>query len=205
MKAFLCLILGYLIGCFNPAALISKIKHVNLKQEGTKNLGATNTTLVLGKKAGILVLVTDIFKSILSYRLARSLFPQLMLAGLIACLGTLIGHCFPIFMRFQGGKGLASFGGMILAYNPRIFLVLLVSGLVMVFIANYGVVLAMYAGILFPVTVYFHSHDWGATLLSAAASGFIMFMHRDNVRRTLAGEDTPVRSWFRKEFCHKKC
>ena len=90
--------LGYLIGCIQPAALISKARHVNLRKEGTGNLGATNTAFVLGKKAGIFVLVFDIFKSFFSYKLARILFPHLRLAGLVSGIGVILGHCFPVTM-----------------------------------------------------------------------------------------------------------
>ena len=205
MKSVLCLLMGYIIGSISPAAMISAKKRINLKQEGTGNLGATNTTLLIGKKAGFLVLILDMLKSVLSYRLARALFPQLLLAGLIACIGTLLGHCFPVFLHFQGGKGLASFGGMILAYNPWIFLGLLTTGIAIVFLVNYGVAMALYAGALFPITVYFHSHDLGATVLSAVASAFVMFMHRDNVKKAMSGEERQIRAYFKKELFSKKC
>ena len=106
MSAILSMGLGYLFGCLNPATWVGRKKHVDLSKTGTKNLGATNTALVLGKKAGYFVLVFDMFKSIFSYRLAKLLFPQLRLAGLIAGIGTILGHCFPVFMNFKGGKGL---------------------------------------------------------------------------------------------------
>ena len=75
MKALLSLILGYFIGNFNTAAVVGRVKKVDLKQEGTKNLGATNTTLVLGWKSGVTVMVFDILKSFFSGKLAQFLFP----------------------------------------------------------------------------------------------------------------------------------
>ena len=117
MKAILALGMGYCVGCVSPAAFVSKKKNVDLKAEGTKNLGATNTALVLGRYAGYFVLFFDVLKSFVSYKLARILFPHLRLAGLIAGIGVILGHCFPATMNFQGGKGLASFGGLVL--SPR--------------------------------------------------------------------------------------
>ena len=70
MEAIISLALGYLIGCISPAAWISKKKHINLKEEGTKNLGATNTAIVMGRAAGIFVMVFDIAKSFLSAKIA---------------------------------------------------------------------------------------------------------------------------------------
>ena len=99
MQTIISLALGYFIGCISPAAFVSKKKNVDLKQEGTKNLGATNTALVLGKKAGYFVLFFDMLKSIFSYKLARILFPHLAVAGIIASIGVILGHCFPVFMK----------------------------------------------------------------------------------------------------------
>ena len=107
MSAIISLGLGYCMGCINPAHWIAEKKHVNLKEEGTGNLGATNTAFVLGKKAGIFVMLFDIFKSLLSYKIAKWLFPKLLIAGILASIGCILGHCFPVTMHFQGGKGLA--------------------------------------------------------------------------------------------------
>ena len=188
MNAILSLGLGYLIGCINPAAWISKKKNVDLKQEGTKNLGATNTALVLGKKAGYFVLFFDMLKSVFSYKIAKFLFPQLMVAGLIAGIGVILGHCFPVTMGFQGGKGLAAFGGLVLVHDPLVFAVLLSLGIVIAFLMDYGVYLAISAAVLFPV-----------------ASGIILIMHRSNLRRAITGEDPiHVRNGLKRIFGKEK-
>ena len=125
MNAILSLTLGYFVGCINPAAWLGKKKHVNLKETGTKNLGATNTAMVLGRKAGVFVLLFDILKSFFVAKAAKLIFPHLVCAGYLAAIGAILGHCFPVFLHFQGGKGLAAFGGMILYYNPRVFLIII--------------------------------------------------------------------------------
>lgn len=201
MNAILSLGLGYLIGCINPAAWISKKKNVDLKQEGTKNLGATNTALVLGKKAGYFVLFFDMLKSIFSYKLAKVLFPQLAVAGLIAGIGVIVGHCFPFTMGFQGGKGLASFGGLVLAHDPLIFAVLLSLGIGIAFLMDYGVYLAVSAAVLFPIASFLRSRDFWIFLTTAIAGGIILIMHRTNLRRAITHEDPiHVRSGLKKIF-----
>lgn len=201
MSALLSLTLGYFFGCFNPASLVSKRKQVDLKNEGTGNLGATNTALVLGKKAGYFVLVFDMVKSIFSYKLARILFPQLQIAGLIAGIGVILGHCFPMFMNFQGGKGLASFGGLVLAHDPLLFGVLLSLGIVLAFVLNYGVYLAISATLLFPVGTYLRTGNLAVFAAAAVSSGIVFAMHMGNLRRAITGED-PIhtRDGFRKIF-----
>ena len=204
MQALLSLGMGYLIGCISPAAWVSKKKNIDLKQEGTKNLGATNTALVLGKHAGYFVLFFDMLKSIFSYKLARFLFPHLVAAGIIACIGVILGHCFPVTMGFQGGKGLAAFGGLVLAHSVKLFLVLLSFGIVVAFIMDYGVYLAISAATLFPILNYIRSGDAAESIVAAIASTLIIMMHWTNLRRAISGED-PIhtRDGFQKIFGKK--
>ena len=205
MQAILSLGMGYLIGCINPAAWIGKKKNVNLKEEGTKNLGATNTALVLGRKAGYFVLILDMFKSIFAYKLARLLFPKLVMAGLIAGIGVLLGHCFPVFMHFEGGKGLASFGGLVLVHNLRLFVLLLSIGIAAAFVMDYGVYLAVSAAALFPIMSYLHSGSLMDLLLTAIAGGIIIAMHWSNLCRAIHHEDPiHVRSGLKKIFGSEK-
>lgn len=193
MSAILSLGLGYFIGCINPAAWIGKKKNVDLKQEGTGNLGATNTALVLGKKAGYFVLFFDMLKSIFSYRFARILFPKIAAtASLLAGIGVLLGHCFPVFMHFQGGKGLAAFGGLVLVHDPLLFVILLSLGIVLAFAMNYGVYLAVSAAALFPILSFLRRGNLTDLLLTAEAGALIIAMHWGNLRRAITHED-PIR------------
>jgi len=189
MHAVLSLIMGYFIGCISPAKLVSRRHDVNLKETGTGNLGATNTALVLGKKAGYFVLFFDILKSFFSYKLARFLFPQLAVAGIVACIGVILGHSFPVFLHFQGGKGLAAFGGLVLAHDPLQFAILLTLGIAMSFLLNYGVYLAVTAATLFPLFSYFRSGNLSVFLTTAAASAIVLALHLGNLRRAITGED----------------
>ena len=182
MSAVLSIGMGYLIGCISPASWISRKKNVDLKQEGTKNLGATNTALVLGKAAGIFVLIFDIAKSVFSYKLARLLFPYLRVAGILACIGTILGHCFPVFLHFQGGKGLAAFGGLILAYNPWFFPAIVIPGIILMLVFNTGVVAPLYGCIMFPILVGWFSRNYFDTLAVLIASGIIFMTHLSNFR-----------------------
>lgn len=205
MQAILSLGMGYCIGCISPAAWIGKKKNVDLKAEGTKNLGATNTALVLGRYAGYFVLFFDILKSYLSYRLAKILFPHLRLAGLIAGIGVILGHCFPVTMGFRGGKGLASFGGIVLAHDVRVFAFLLVFGMLTAFALNYGVYLAVTATVLFPVSCWMLHHDAVEALACGAVAGFVLLMHLPNLRRAIRREDPiRMRDGFHKIFGKKK-
>lgn len=204
MQAIFSLGLGYLIGSVSPAALLGWIKNVDLKEEGTKNLGATNTMILLGRSAGVFVMLFDIFKSFLSARLVKVLFPHLAIAGMLACIGTIIGHCFPLFLHFQGGKGLAAFGGMVLAYKPWVFLAILCPGLILMAILDTGVALPMFGGVMFPVIVFFYRHDIPETLCALAAGILLVVMHWGNLKKAWENKDFMKVNSFLKDILFKK-
>ena len=197
MEVFLSLCLGYVIGCLNPAAWIGKRNHVDLKQTGTGNLGATNTTMVLGRKAGAFVLIFDVAKSFIAARLARWLFPHLAVSGMLASIGVILGHCFPITMHFSGGKGLAAFGGMMLAYNPVVFVIVVLSGISIMVLLDIGVAAPLLGTVMFPLLAYLFSHDIPTTACAVIASMIILCTHLDNVHKTREHSDMKVKNYFR--------
>ena len=203
MSRILSVLIGYFIGCANPAEFFSRRKGINLREEGSHNLGTTNTVLVMGKAWGALVLVIDLGKAVLSAKVAKWLFPKLAVAGLLAALGAILGHIFPFHMHFHGGKGLACFGGMILEYNPLVFCGLLALGITLAIAVNFGVTLTVSAAILFPILAGLISKDLSVFLVCLTASAVILYAHRDNIARSLKGDDLRVRDWLRSQFCHQ--
>ena len=101
MKYFICIMLACLIGSLSPSALIAKIKHKNLKEEGSGNLGATNTTLVIGKMYGFIVMVLDIFKGYLSVKITAYVVPNAEWLAMLSGFFAIIGHCFPFYLKFK--------------------------------------------------------------------------------------------------------
>lgn len=200
MDKFLSLLLGYSVGMISPAAMFGKLKHVNLKEEGTKNLGASNAVLLLGKGYGTLIMVFDICKSLFVGKLARWLFPQLALAGFIACFGAVLGHIWPAFLHFDGGKGLACFGGMVLFYDLRLFWFYLVFGVALMVILNRSVVLPLFVSVSFPLIVWFTSHDPHILAITILTGLVILFVHRNNFGRVSRGEEAPMRNIIRYIF-----
>ena len=197
MNYFLSLLLGYGLGCLNPAALLSKINKQDLRKVGTHNLGASNTLLVMGKKWGALVMLFDIFKSFFSAKLAKWLFPQLYAVQLVAGLGAVLGHIFPFYLGFRGGKGLAAFGGMVLAYDPLLFCVLLAFGLVMMLLFNCSVAMPMSAAPLFAILAGIRSQSFAVFVLAAVSAAIIVIKHWSNIEKARNGNDVKIRSFVR--------
>ena len=204
MRLILSMVLGYFLGSLNPAALLAKIKNKNLRAEGSKNLGATNTMLTLGTGYGALVLLFDIAKAAVAVKLGQLIAPAYMLSGILSGSSAVMGHIYPFYMKFKGGKGLAAFGGMILGVDPMLFLILLVVSTVCMFAVNYSAGMPMSAGILFPIAYGLRMSSWAAFLIAALISGVIIWKHFGNLLRGRKGEDIKVREYAVQHLFKKK-
>lgn len=198
-------ILGYLLGSISPAAFLGKIKKVNMRQSGTGNLGATNTALLMGKKLGFAVMFFDIFKGALAVILAKLIFAETAaVSGLIGGCAAVLGHMFPFYMKFKGGKGLAAYGGMVLACDPLAFLILLGFGIICMFVFNYCVALTISASALFPVTVALSRMGTPEmipmTVISAVVTAIFIFRHRSNVIRAFKKQEPTTKDFLKKLF-----
>lgn len=199
MGAFACAAMGYLIGTVNPAYLMSKLKGFDIRQRGSGNAGATNVLLTVGKLAGVLCALLDILKAFFAYRLGKRFFPLLQFAGVLAGCCCILGHIFPIWMGFQGGKGLACIGGMILAHNWKIFLVMLMFEIILTLAVNYICVMAMSASVLFTLVYAWTTHDWIGTSILALVAVVVQFKHLENVKRIVEGTELHVSYLWDKE------
>ena len=118
----ICLLIGYVFGLFQTSYIIGKANGIDIREKGSGNAGTTNTLRVLGKKAGLIVMLADIFKGILAvtlvYFIFRSKYPYLIyLLKLYTGFGCILGHNFPFYLKFRGGKGIAAMGGLILSFH----------------------------------------------------------------------------------------
>ena len=200
MKLLLYVIMSYLIGSLSPAALVSKVKKKDLREHGTGNLGATNTMLVFGKLCGVLVMVFDIAKAYFVVKIAEAAFPAISVAGLLAGGSAVLGHIFPFYMKFKGGKGLATFGGTILAYDALLFLFLLLIGCIVMLVLNYAVAMTVSAAVLFPVFAGFRSGSVEVFLAAAVIGIIIILRHRENMERAKNGTEIKIRDYIKEHL-----
>lgn len=127
MIRFVCVIIGYIFGLFQTSYIYGKLHGIDIKEHGSGNAGTTNTLRVLGKKAGAIVLFGDIMKTGLAMVLVRILFREkyadiLPLLSLYAGAGAILGHDFPFYLHFKGGKGIACTAGLIIFFHPYMIL-----------------------------------------------------------------------------------
>lgn len=198
MKVIFSIILGYLFGSISPSYMLAKIKHENFREKGTGNLGATNTMVILGKWYGIGVMLFDFFKAYFAVKIAKALVPTYSVVWLMSGSAAVLGHVFPFYIKFKGGKGLACFGGVVLAYDVFAFLTLLIISLVLMFVFDYGTAMPISASVLFPFFVLGGNGGVPAFIVSAFLGGLIIFKHWSNVMKARRGEDTRVREYIKK-------
>lgn len=189
---------GYGIGQLSPAALISKLKNKDLRENGTGNLGATNTMLVFGKAYGIAVMIFDVLKAYIAIKIAKALFPKYVFVGLVAGCCAVIGHIFPAYLNFRGGKGVATFAGLILAYDVRVLLGLFLVAIFIMIITDTGHYGPISAAILFPVWLWMKVKSIFVFGGVAAVGGLIIYKHRENISKAKEGKEIRVREFAEK-------
>jgi len=195
MSFVLCGTMGYLLGTINPAYIFGRLRGFDIRQRGSCNAGATNVTLIMGKMAGLVCALLDIFKSYAAYKLAKWLFPMLSFAGILAGCACVLGHIFPAWMQFSGGKGLACIGGLILAYDKKVFALMLLAEIVLALIVNYIIAVPLSAVVVFPVVYLVQTGEIFGTLLLLALIPVVYYKHLPNIRRLMKGQEARL-SWL---------
>lgn len=196
LRYLLAVCIGYLLGCSNMAFYIARSRGLDIRRAGTGNPGASNAMLLLGWKVGILVALHDIGKAALAVWLCSLLFPALPLVRETAGLACVLGHLFPFYLRFHGGKGFASSLGMIAALNWRFALALGLAIVVLVLITDYIVVGTVTTVVSYPVYCLITSQFIAAILLTLVAL-IILYKHRENFVRILNGTEVGLRKAHR--------
>lgn len=196
MNYFLTVLIGYLIGTSNMAVYLAAFKKVDLRAGGSGNPGASNAMILMGWRAGILVALHDIGKAVAAVLLARYLFPETALIGVVAGVSCVFGHMFPFYLKFRGGKGFASYIGMALALHWRFALVLMLAVLIITLVTDYIVLGTMTAIVSFPLYCALTQSILAAMIL-CIASVVILYKHRENLVRICNGTEIGLRSAHR--------
>jgi glycerol-3-phosphate acyltransferase PlsY len=193
MGYFLVILMGYLLGCLSLSYFISKIKNIDIKNNGSKNLGASNTVALVGWKAGIAVAIHDAIKAMIAIFIASVFFKNVPYAPYIAGAASVFGHIFPFYLGFKGGKGLASFVGMLLALNVVYGIIALVILAVITIVSDY-IVLGTFTLIgLSPIVIVFLTKDIMCGFIVAIASVMIFIKHIENIKKLINGTEMGLR------------
>ena len=197
MRYLIALVLGYFLGSSNMAVYIAKLKKADLTAAGSGNLGASNATILLGWRAGILVGIHDIGKAALAVILARLLFPEVEYIGAVAGVASVLGHIFPFYLKFKGGKGFASYMGMTLALNWKLALCVIAAVVIVTLITDYIVCGTFTTIISVPVYMGITTGSFLLAGILLIGTAVIFYKHRENIPRMLNGTEIGLRSAIR--------
>jgi glycerol-3-phosphate acyltransferase PlsY len=192
--------IAYLIGSINFSVIFSrKIAGFDLREKGSKNAGTTNMLRTVGKKGAAIVLICDILKGVVAVAIAKLISGSVnsAIACQIAGFCVVLGHTFPIFFEFKGGKGVATSIGILLVLNWQIGLICLLYGIIMIILTRMVSLGSITAAILFPVlTIFIRAHyiatGFNYTIFGIIMAAFILFNHRSNIKRLNEGTENRI-------------
>lgn len=196
----LAIVLAYLIGSVPTSVWIGRVFYgIDVRTKGSGNAGATNTIRVLGYKAGIPVLIFDIFKGWFAVFIAVFFydetigFPDFLDLKIILSIAAVIGHVFPVYVGFNGGKGIATLLGVGIALYPQAAWIVVLIFIIVLIISGYVSLSSMIAAISLPFIEYFllgHNQHYSLIILSIAVAVFVPITHRKNIKRLINKEES---------------
>ncbi|WP_313526468.1 glycerol-3-phosphate 1-O-acyltransferase PlsY [Anaerotignum sp.] len=188
------LLIGYFIGCISMGFIVGKITKTDLRKKGSGNLGTTNALRVLGFRAGLATFLGDILKGVIAFFVCRWLFPDnSLLAGIYAGVGAVLGHDFPFYLQFKGGKGIASTIGLILSlsfvFSPAIGLITFGVGIIGVVLSHYISVGSIAFSVSIPLIAIVLGAPMEGVALFAALAVLAIWRHKENIKRLKSGTE----------------
>ena len=202
-----CLLGGYLLGSLNASIIFGFMKGSDIRNSGSKNAGMTNTLRVFGKKAAVFVFVFDLLKAIISVVLARYVAGVLygpesdmvQYAKYLAGFGAILGHNFPLYFKFKGGKGILSSWGVIMILDWRIAILLIVVFLLVVVLTRYVSLASIISATIYPLfVILLNLYQFKITttpyyiVLSLLMAALAVYRHRGNIQRLCAGTESKL-------------
>ena len=202
----ICILVGYLIGCIHGSKVAQFFSGVDLKKTGHGNAGASNATLSLGWKYGVLVAIIDIGKGVVAmvginlYLAEPTLFTeeQIWFLTYTIAAGVILGHNFPFHMSFNGGKGTASIIGILLAIDWKIGLFALILFIILSFATNYLIVGVLEFYLVFCTATYLWIPGIGPTIIAIWLFIIAIILHIENIKRLINGTEPKISTAFKK-------
>lgn len=194
MKYLFVIILPYIIGCFSSAYIIGKaFKKIDIRNFGSGNVGSTNALRVMGAKLGIFTFLLDILKGVVAVYIGRFILGEI--GGLIAGLSVVIGHNWPVFIGFKGGKGVATSIGVLLTLFGIIIFIPLIITLIIILISKYVSLGSLSFLVLTPIVYWIivKPFDIRYFLLSLALAMLGIIRHKENIKRLINGNESKIK------------
>lgn len=193
----ICLILGYAFGCISTGYIVGKTQKVDIRKYGSGNVGTTNALRTLGKKAALITLLGDVIKCALPVVLIKFVvfkeMPETDLLGLYTALGAVLGHTFPFYLKFKGGKGIAVLVGTILTFDWRIFLICVGTFFLILALTRFVSLGSLIMETEFVIWVALtRPGEWHMLALSSVFAILAFYTHRENIKRLIHGTENKI-------------
>ncbi len=208
MERLVCLILGYICGLFQTGYIYGRLHHIDIRKHGSGNAGTTNALRTLGWKAGVITFLGDSLKCVFAVGIAYILYGKnqsemFELLAMYAGMGAVLGHNFPFYLKFKGGKGIAATAGLLLAVNPKVALVAMVTFIIVVGVTRYVSLGSIILVVIFGIGMVVQGEVFGTTLTQSqqyelyALSVFLVLLavykHRENIKRLCNGTENKLK------------
>lgn len=203
MERLICILAGYLCGLFQTGYIYGELHHVDIRQHGSGNAGTTNALRTLGWKAGIITFLGDILKCVLAVVIVRLFYGKthadtIEVLEMYAGVGAVLGHNYPFYLNFKGGKGIAATAGLFVAINPKAALVAMVVFIIIVAVTRYVSLGSISLVIIFAVSMILKGQSLAGSAqielcgLSIFLALLAIYKHRENIKRLIAGTENKL-------------
>ena len=184
------LLIGYVLGMIQTGYFVGKIYDIDIREHGSKNAGMTNVNRTLGVSPAAVVFIIDILKAVVAFVIASLIFPSYyVIPGLWAGLGAILGHDFPFYLKFKGGKGISCTLGIIFMLDWRIALISYAVGFLLVLLFRYISLASLAITLIAPVLLLIFGYGWEVFGITAALCALAWFLHRENIKRLATGTE----------------
>ena len=190
MKMTMVILLSYLIGCFPSAYFLGKMyKNIDIRNHGSGNSGSTNALRVMGTKFGILTLVLDVIKGMIAVLIGQAILGNQ--GGIVAGILVVLGHNFPVFLKFKGGKGVATSIGVLLILTWQTSLTVIIIGVITIALTRYVSLGSILGAAIAPVAVviFMDTIDKSLFITVVILALLLIIRHKDNILRLCRGEE----------------
>ena len=188
MNYLIIVVLSYFLGSIPFSYIVPKVfGKIDIRSVGSGNTGTTNVVRTLGLKIGAIAFLGDFLKGVVPALIGLNFIG--FYGGLIGGGLAVLGHCFPVWLKFKGGKGIATSAGGLIVIFPMITIILLIWQFGLIFITKYMSLASITSAVLFPLLVFFFNYDTVTLMYSILLGGFVIYRHRANLQRLLSGTE----------------
>ncbi|MCD6424028.1 MAG: glycerol-3-phosphate 1-O-acyltransferase PlsY [Anaerolineales bacterium] len=200
MQTIITILIGYAFGCIQAAFIISKlVGKMDIREHGSGNAGASNITTIMGVKYGFIVGLVDVLKGLFAVLVVKWIYPGSPDLAYLAGIMAILGHIFPFYMNFRGGKGVATLVGMMFGLNWKLGVLFALLVIIPALLTDYIVIGSFTTFTALPIVTYILDYPLIFTIIGGFLTVLVYYLHRFNIQRLINKEETKISSVLKKK------